>query len=59
MSLLKTRQSTMTYVSSAVNVTAFDPAIAACSAYRSTQVSAASAVDLSSVTSSQSSLVVL
>ena len=38
MSMLKPRQSTMASVSSAVTMTAFDPAFAACSACRSTRV---------------------
>ena len=49
----------MTSVSSAVTMTAFEPVIVACNAYKSKQVSASSCVDCSSATSTHSSAVIL
>ena len=53
------RQSNMTSVSSAVTMTAFEPVIVACNAYKRKQVSASSCVDCSSATSTYSSSVIL
>ena len=55
----KARQSNMTSVSSAVTMTAFEPVIVACNAYKSKQVSASSCVDCSSATSTHPSAVIL
>ena len=49
----------MTTVSSDVTMTAFEPVLVACSAYKSKRVSASSCVDCSSATSTHSSAVIL
>ena len=55
----KARQSNMTSVSWAVTMTAFEPVLVACNAYKSKQVSAYSCVDCRSATSTHSSAVIL
>ena len=58
-SFWKGRQSNMTSVSSDVTMTAFEPVLAACGAYKSKRVSGSSCVDCSSATSTHLSAVIL
>ena len=58
-SFWKARQSNMTSGSSDVTMTAFEPVLAACNAYKSKRVSASSCVDYSSATSIHSSAIIL